>query len=85
MERTLVQARTVELLDAGLVELSKGEYALAIVMLAKKDIFGNWIKCRMCGDYCSVNKRTHLDKYAMPLQRRSLMLLDRSRFLVPWN
>jgi hypothetical protein len=30
----------IELLDANLVELSRGEYASKIVMLAKKDIFG---------------------------------------------
>jgi hypothetical protein len=29
----------------GLVELSKGEYALAIIIPTKKNIFGNWIKC----------------------------------------
>ncbi len=67
IERALVQAQTVELLDVGLVELLRGEYVLAIVMLAKKDIFGNWTKWRMCGDYCLVNKHTCLDKYAMPL------------------
>jgi hypothetical protein len=30
-------------------------------------IFGNWIKHYMCGDYHSVNKHMHLEKYAMPL------------------
>jgi hypothetical protein len=30
-----------KLLDACLVELSKDDYASAIVMLTKKDIFGN--------------------------------------------
>jgi hypothetical protein len=54
-------------LDAGLVELFRGEYVSAIVMLTKKDIFGNWTKCHICGDYCSMNKWTCLDKYAMPL------------------
>jgi hypothetical protein len=44
MERAFVQARTTELLDPSLVELSKGNYALTIMMLAKKDIFGNWTK-----------------------------------------
>jgi hypothetical protein len=33
------------LLDASLVELSRGEYALAIVMSAKNDIFDNWMEC----------------------------------------
>ncbi len=67
IERALVQAQTVELLDAGLVELLRGEYVLTIAMLTKKDIFGNWTKRRMCGDYRPVNKHTCLDKYAMPL------------------
>jgi hypothetical protein len=54
-------------LDVGLVELSKGEYALTLVMLTKKDIFGNWIECCMCEDYHPMNKQTHLNKYVMPL------------------
>jgi hypothetical protein len=41
MKRASVQARITELLDASLVELSRGEYALAIVMSAKNDIFDN--------------------------------------------
>ncbi len=41
MERALVQARTTKLLDVGLVELLKGDYASTTMMLAKKDIFGN--------------------------------------------
>ncbi len=40
-----------------------------IVMLANKDIFNNWTKCYMCGDYCLMNKWTHLDKYAMLLSK----------------
>jgi hypothetical protein len=49
------------------VELSRGEYALTIVMPPKKDIFGNWTKCFMCGDYHPMNKQTYLNKYVMPL------------------
>jgi hypothetical protein len=41
------------------------DYALAIVMLIKKDIFYNWTKRHMCGDY-------HLDNYAMPYYRKFL-------------
>ncbi len=37
------------------------------MMLAKKDIFGNWIEYLMCGDYHPVNKYTYSYKYAMPL------------------
>ncbi len=51
------------------MEMSRGEYALTVVMPTKKDIFGNWTKGRMCGDFCRVNKRTCLDKYAMPLPK----------------
>jgi hypothetical protein len=40
MERDLIQSRTLDLLEAGLLELSHGEYALAIVMPAKKDVHG---------------------------------------------
>ncbi len=67
MEKALVQARKTKFLDASLVELFRGEYALAIRMLANKDIFSNWIKWRMCGDYCVINNCMCLDKYAMPL------------------
>ncbi len=49
VDRTLVQTQMTELLDASIVELSRGEYASTTVMLAKKDIFGNWIKCYMWG------------------------------------
>ncbi len=49
------------------MELSKGDYALAIMMPAKKDIFGNWMEWCMCGDYCPINKPMCLNKYAMPL------------------
>ncbi len=40
MEKTLVQAQTIKLLNVGLVE-SRGEYVATIVMLTKKDILGN--------------------------------------------
>jgi hypothetical protein len=57
------------LLDVGLVELSRGEYVSTTMILAKKDIFSNWTKRHMCGDYHMVNKWTHLNKYAMPLPK----------------
>jgi hypothetical protein len=41
VERALVQAQMIKLLNASLVELSRGEYASTIMMLTKKDIFGN--------------------------------------------
>ncbi len=51
------------------MELFKGEYVSTTMMPAKKDIFGNWIKHHMCGDYYPMNKRIHSDKYAMPLSK----------------
>ncbi len=68
VEKTFVQAWKLELLDIGLVELSKGEYAL-VTMMSTKDIFGNWTKGCMCGDFHLVYKRTRLDKYAMPFPK----------------
>ena len=49
-ERGLIKNWTMELWDAGLVELSNGEYASATIMPSKKDIYGNWTEKRMCGD-----------------------------------
>jgi hypothetical protein len=56
MERDLIWNRTLGLLEVGLVDLSHGEYALAIVMLAKKDIHGNYMDRWMCGDYRPINR-----------------------------
>ncbi len=49
MERALVEVQTTKLLNAGLVKLSKSEYASTIVMLTKKNIFGNWIEHHVWG------------------------------------
>ncbi len=57
------------------MELLRVEYASAIVMPTKKDIFGNWMEQCMCGDYHPVNKRTCLDKYAMPLSEEIFVAL----------
>jgi hypothetical protein len=67
-ERKMIQARTTELVKAGLVELAPPdcEYALATVIPSKNDIYGNWTEKKMCGDYRSINKFTKSDHYAMP-------------------
>jgi len=67
MERALIQSRCQDILGAGLVEKSYGEYASAIVMPAKKDMHGNWTDRRMCGDYRPINRQTKSDRYAMPI------------------
>jgi len=56
MERDLIQSRMLDLLEVGLMELSHGQYALAIVMLVKKDVHGNYTDRRMCGDYRLINR-----------------------------
>jgi hypothetical protein len=66
MERDLIQSRTLDLLEAGLVELSHGEYASATIMPTKKDVHGNCTDKRMCGDYRPINRQIKFDKYAMP-------------------
>jgi len=65
MERDLIRSRTLDLLEAGLVELSHGEYASATIMLVKNDVHGNYMNRRMCGDYRSINRQTMSNKYAM--------------------
>jgi hypothetical protein len=66
MERELIQSWTLDLLEARLVELLHGEYASATFMLAKKDVHGNYMDKRMCGNYCPINWHTKSNKYAMP-------------------
>jgi hypothetical protein len=66
MERDLIRSRTLDLLEARLVELSHGEYALATVMPAKKDVHGNYTYRRMCGNYHPINRQAKSNKYAMP-------------------
>jgi hypothetical protein len=56
MERDLIRSRTLDLLEAGLMELSHGEYASTIVMPAKKDVHGNYTDRQMCGDYRPMNR-----------------------------
>ncbi len=48
------------------MELSHGEYASATVMLAKKNVHGNYTDRQMCGEYRPINQQTKSDKYAMP-------------------
>jgi hypothetical protein len=64
----MIQARTKELVEAGLVELAPPdcEYASTMVMPSKKDIYGNWTEKRMCRDYRRINKFTKSNCYAMP-------------------
>jgi len=56
MERDLIRSQMLDLLEARLMELSHGEYALAIVMPTKKDVHGNYTDRRMFGNYRPINR-----------------------------
>jgi hypothetical protein len=73
-KRKMIQTRTTELVEAGLVELAPPdcEYASVTVMPSKKDIYDNWTEKRMYGDYRRINKFTKSDRYPCQLQRRIL-------------
>jgi hypothetical protein len=77
----MIQARTAELLGAGLVELASSdcEYASAMVMPSKKDIYGNWTEKRMCGDYRRINKFTKSDRYAMPIPEENFEAIGHAK------
>ncbi|CAI5468770.1 unnamed protein product [Closterium sp. Yama58-4] len=55
-----------ELLEAGLIRRSTSEYAAATVVAARKDMTGEVLSRRMCGDYCDLNKITKANRYPMP-------------------
>jgi hypothetical protein len=73
-ERKMIQAHTTELVEVRLVELVPldCEYASAMVMPSKKDIYGNWTEKRMCRDYRRNNKFTKSDRYTMPTPEENL-------------
>jgi hypothetical protein len=58
MELTLVKAWMEELLEVGLVELSKREYALATIMFTKKIFSAIGLNVR-CVETIDVSKREH--------------------------
>jgi hypothetical protein len=81
VERKMIQARTKELVEAGLVELAPPdcEYASATVMPSKKDIYSNWTEKRMCGDYKRINKFTKSDSYAMPTSEENFEAIEHTQ------
>jgi hypothetical protein len=79
MEKNLILSWTLDLLEAGLVELSHGEYALATVVPAKKDVHGNYTDRQMCGDYRPINRQTKSHKYAMPTPKEIFDVVGHAR------
>ncbi len=82
MERDLIQSWTLDLLEAGLVELLHGEYASATVMLAKK-MYMATIRIGGCVE-TTILLIGRLSPISMPCLhlRRSLMLWDMQGFSV---
>jgi hypothetical protein len=74
MEYKMIQARTKELVEAGLVELAPPdcEYALATIIPSKKDIYGNWTKKKMCGIIGGLTSSPSPIVMPCPVQRRIL-------------
>jgi hypothetical protein len=70
-----------ELVEAGLVELAPPdcEYASAMVMPSKNDIYGNWTEKRMCRDYRRINKFTKSDRYAMPTPEENFEVIGHAK------
>jgi hypothetical protein len=58
MELTLVKVWVEELLEVGLMELSKGEYALATIMLTRKTFLAIGLTVR-CVETVDMSKRKH--------------------------
>ncbi|GJP85888.1 hypothetical protein CLOP_g15985 [Closterium sp. NIES-67] len=66
-DRDIAEAKCAELLAAGLIRELTSDYAAATVVAARKDLTGETLARRMCGDYRGLNRVTKSDRYPMPM------------------
>ncbi|CAI7845145.1 unnamed protein product [Closterium sp. NIES-54] len=66
-DEEVCKEKVKELLEAGLIRRSESEYATPMVVAARKDLTGEILSRRMCGDYRALNKITIADRYPMPM------------------
>jgi hypothetical protein len=57
-EWELIDERCKKLHEVGLIQPSSFDFAIATIMLRKKDSIRLWIEKRMCGDYKPLNMVT---------------------------
>ena len=67
VEWDFVEGQCDKLERLGFIRRSKqSKYASATVVVRKKDVEGNYIDFRQCGDYHPFNMETTLDRYPLP-------------------
>ncbi|CAI7799019.1 unnamed protein product [Closterium sp. NIES-53] len=64
-DEEICKEKIKELLEVGLIRRSESEYATPTVVAARKDLTGEVLSRRMCGDYRALNKITVADRYLM--------------------
>jgi hypothetical protein len=83
-EWELVDERCKELHEVGLIQPSSFDFAIAIIMLTKKDSTGLWTEKRMCGDYRPLNLVTLQERYPMPILENLFVALETQTSLKLW-
>jgi hypothetical protein len=84
MEWVLVKTQTKELLEVRLVEFSKREYALAMVMPTKKDILANGLNIRCVKNIDLLTNGQNFISMSCHCQRKLVVILAKPRCLTLW-